>query len=268
MIGAIIGDVVGSRFEFHNTARKDFELFTRDCTFTDDTVMTLAVAEAIMRCYEYYGDFYHLSEYAVEYLHEIGRRYPGCGYGGRFYYWMMGKVWRPYNSYGNGSAMRISAVGDIANSVWEAKELSYKLTCITHNHPEGLKGAEAAAVAKVLLKQGESKEFVKNYVETNYYKLDRSVDMYRLENNGMHGAEICQVTMPQAFECFFEAEDFEDTIRNCVSIGGDSDTIGAIAGGIAEACWEVPVWMKKRVRDYLPNDLLDILERWEIFVGE
>ena len=267
MIGAIIGDVVGSRFEFNNTDRKDFEFFTDECVFTDDTVMTLAVAESIMRCYEYEGNYDNLSDYADECLHEVGRRYPRCGYGGRFYHWMLGKVWFPYNSFGNGSAMRISAVGDIADTVNEATKLSYDLTRISHNHPEGLKGAEAAAVAKVLLKLGMTKEFVKNYVEVNYYKLDKSVDQYRKENMGMHGAEICQVTMPQAFTCFFEGKDFEDVIRNSVSIGGDSDTIGAIAGGIAEARHEVPEWMQKKVREYLTDDLLDILDRWEIYAN-
>lgn len=268
MIGAIIGDVVGSRFEFRNTDQKNFEFFHKDCCFTDDTVMTLAVGESIMRCYEYYENYDRLSDYAVEYFHEVGRRHPSCGYGGRFFNWMLGDVWVPYNSCGNGSAMRISPVGDIARSVSEAKDLSFKLTCITHNHLEGLLGAESAAIAKTMLKLGKSKEEVKEFIERHYYTLDKTVDWYRRENNGFHGAEICQVTMPQAFTCFFEGESFEDVIRNSVSIGGDSDTIAAIAGGIAEAYYEVPGWMKSSVRTYLTDDLKEILDRWEIFTDE
>ena len=136
MIGAIIGDVVGSRFEFKNTNKKNFKFFHEECCFTDDSVMTLAVAESIMRCWEGRKSFTDLDTYAVGWLHRVGRRYPSCGYGGRFFKWMLGDVWVPYNSCGNGSAMRISAVGDIAKDVEEAKEIAYKLTCITHNHPE------------------------------------------------------------------------------------------------------------------------------------
>lgn len=265
MIGAIIGDVVGSRFEFKNTDQKDFKFFSDECVFTDDTVMTCAVAEALMQCKKHEGNYNNLMGYAVEWFHRVGRRHPFCGYGGRFFHWMHGDIWLPYNSYGNGSAMRISAVGDIAKTVDEAKELSYKVTAVTHNHEEGLKGAEAVAVAKVLLKQGWSKNDLRWYIEQNYYKLDKTVDDYRKENNKQHGQEICQVSVPQAFECFFEGKDFEDVIRNCISIGGDSDTIAAIAGGIAEAYYPIPKKMKKRVRSYLRMDLIDILNRWEEF---
>ena len=268
MIGAIIGDVVGSRFEFHNTDSKKFVFFNDDCRFTDDTVMTLAVAESIMRCKKRDGNYDDLSDVAVSTMHEIGRMYPACGYGGRFYNWMLGMDWAPYNSYGNGSAMRISSVGDVAKSVEEAKDLAYKVTAISHNHPEGLKGAEAAAVAKVMLKQGKSKDEVQSYVEENYYNLSKTVDQWRKDNRGYHGDEICQVTMPQAFVCFFEGESFEDVIRNCISIGGDSDTIAAIAGGIAEAYYSVPAWMKVVVREYyLTPDLEKILKKWEDFSG-
>ena len=265
MIGAIIGDVVGSRFEFKNTNTKDFEFFHKACTFTDDTVMTLAVAESIMRCYEYEDDFDGLSDYATMIFHRVGRKHQFCGYGGRFYQWMMGDVWIPYNSCGNGSAMRISPVGDVAASVDQAKELSYKLTSITHNHPEGIKGAEATAVAKTMLALGKTKEETLKYVEAHYYELNKTTDDWRKENNMEHGREICQITVPQAFACFKEGESFEDVIRNCVSIGGDTDTIAAIAGGIAESCYPVPDWMRDRVRKYLSPDLLDILDRWERF---
>jgi len=272
MIGAIIGDIVGSRFEFNNHLSKNFKFFKDDissyisakaCRFTDDTVMTCAVAESLMRSAP--NGYKDLSDVAVETMHEIGRHYPTCGYGGKFFHWMLGDDWRPYNSCGNGSAMRISAVGDVASSVEEAKQLAHAVTAITHNHPEGLKGAEAAAVAKVLLKQGMSKEDLRRYIESNYYELPMTVKEYREACNG-HGKEICQVTMPQAFTCFFEGESFEDVIRNCISIGGDSDTIAAIAGGIAEAYYPVPDWMKFEARCYLSKELLYIVDKWDAFL--
>lgn len=255
MIGAILGDIIGSRFEFNNVLSKDFELLTDDCCFTDDTVMTCAVAEALMRSAP--NGYADLSQVAVETMHEVGRHYPACGYGGHFFQWMLGDDWTPYNSCGNGSAMRISAVGDVATSVDEAKRLSYAVTAITHNHPEGLKGAEAAAVAKVLLKQGMSKEDLRGYVEKNYYEMPMTVKDYQKAWTG-HGKEICQVTMPQAFTCFFEGESFEDVIRNCISIGGDSDTIAAIAGGIAEAYYSIPEDLSNQLEHYLPPRLMKI----------
>lgn len=262
MIGAIIGDIVGSVYEFHNIKTKKFELFTEESEFTDDTVMTCAVAQSIM---EYFGnETSELSGTSVRVFHEVGRKHPYCGYGGKFFQWMMGDKWIPYNSYGNGSAMRISPVGDIAQNIGEAKSFAYKLTCITHNHPEGLKGAEAAAVAKVMLKEGKTLSQVESYINDHYYKLDKTVDEIRRETDG-HGKETCQVTMPQAFTCLFEGKDFEDVIRNCVSIGGDSDTIAAIAGGIAEAVFPVPEWMVKEAKSRLTPDLLDIVNRWERF---
>lgn len=271
MIGAVIGDVVGSRFEFDNHLSKNFKFFKSDyrsyddavCHFTDDTVMTCAVAESLMRSAP--NGYKDLPEVTVETMHQVGLLYPRCGYGGKFFQWMLGDDWSPYNSCGNGSAMRISPVGDIAKSVDEAKRLSEAVTAITHNHPEGMKGAEAAAVAKVLLKQGMSKEALRSYIEANYYKLPKTVKDYRMDSDG-HGKEICQVTMPQAFTCFFEGESFEDVIRNCISIGGDSDTIAAIAGGIAEAYYPIPDWMKFEVRSFLPRPLLDIVNRWDSFI--
>lgn len=263
MIGAIIGDIVGSRFEFHNTNKKKFELFTEECRFTDDTVMTLAVAESLMRSKK--NGYLELPNVTARTMHEIGRRYPRAGYGGRFAKWMFSEIWIPYNSCGNGSAMRISAVGDIAESVEEAKKLSDAVTGITHNHPEGMKGAEAAAVAKVMLKTGSTLNQVESYINDHYYRLDKTVNEIRKETQGQHGKEICQVTMPQAFTCLFEGTDFEDVIRNCISIGGDSDTIAAIAGGIAEAVYPVPEEMKKTAKKFLTRDLRDIAARWERF---
>lgn len=262
MIGAIIGDIVGSRFEFNNTKTKKFKFFTDYNCFTDDTVMTCAVAKALQRSSK--TGYQDLQRVAVDTMHEVGRKYPNCGYGGKFIRWMFYDDFGAYNSCGNGSAMRISAVGDVAKTVEEAKKLAYDVTVVTHNHPEGLKGAEAAAVAKVMLKNGASKEEVRKYIEENYYDLSMTVEDYRKALDG-HGAEICQVTLPQAFVCFFEAKSFEDVIRNCISIGGDSDTIAAIAGGIAEAYYRIPDWMIFGAEDYLTQDLLDIVLDFDVF---
>ena len=264
MVGAIVGDVVGSVYEFHNTKTKLFPFFCGGSEYTDDTVMTCAVAESLMRSWKM-DKFGSLSEVAVNTLHEIGQHYPRCGYGGKFYHWMFGKNWKPYDSFGNGAAMRISAVGDIARSEKEAKDLSYKLTAITHNHAEGLKGAEAAVMAKYLLREGESLSSVERYINDHYYTLRKTVDDYRKEIDG-HGKETCQVTMPQAFACLFESDDFEDVIRNSVSIGGDSDTIAAIAGGIAEAYYPVPGWMKETLKIFVPYELYHIVNKWDDFV--
>ena len=265
MIGAIIGDVVGSRFEFRNVKSKNFQFFHRDCCFTDDTVLTCCIAEAVMESAK--KGFADLDEQAVNCMREIGFWYPTCGFGGRFFHWMYGEHPEPYNSCGNGSAMRISPVGDIARSVEEAKELSYAVTAVTHNHPEGIKGAEAVAVANVLARQGKSKGWIRKYIEDNYYDLSKTVNDYREENEG-HGKELCQVSVPQAFVCFFEGKGYVDVIRNCISIGGDSDTIGAIAGGIAEAYYGVPEKKSRRVMGYLDDTLTDIVVRFENFKKE
>ncbi|MBR0160651.1 MAG: ADP-ribosylglycohydrolase family protein [Oscillospiraceae bacterium] len=258
MIGAIIGDVVGSRFEFHNALSKDFEFFARGCSFTDDTVMTCAVAQGLMDSRE---DFSDLSERTVEAMQWIGRQFPNCGYGARFIHWMFSRDPQPYNSCGNGSAMRVSPVGFAARDVEEAKRLSAAVTCISHDHPEGMKGAEATAVAIVMARQGRTKEEIRTEME-KYYDLSTSVERYR-ENWQGHGREICQVSLPQALVCFFEGDSYEDVIRNCVSIGGDTDTIAAIAGGIAEAYYGVPEEFAGQVRDYVDERLLRIYDAFQ-----
>ena len=253
MIGAIIGDVVGSRFEFHNILSKDFTFFAPGCTYTDDTVMTCAVAQALMDSKPDYSD---LSEKTVAAMQRIGRQYPYCGYGGRFIKWMFTDNPQPYNSCGNGSAMRISPVGFAARDVEEAKRLSAAVSCISHNHPEGMKGAEATAIAIVMARQGRTKEEIRRTM-ADYYDLDMTVDQYREQCQG-HGKEICQVSLPQALVCFFEGNDYEDVIRNCISIGGDSDTIAAIAGGIAEAYYGVPDEFRLEIENYVSPVLMKI----------
>ena len=260
MIGAIIGDIVGSRFEFNNYLGKDFAFLTPRCSFTDDTVLTCAVAQGLMDSRE---DFSDLPEKTAAAMQRIGRQYPHCGYGARFYGWMFSDDPRPYNSCGNGSAMRVSPVGFAARSVEEAKALSGAVTRVSHDHPEGLKGAEATAVAIVMARRGCSKEELRARME-EYYALDKTTEWYRSSRDG-HGREICQVSVPQALVCFFEGESYEDVIRSCISIGGDSDTIAAIAGGIAEAYYGVPEELRAQLANYLPDPLAEIcsaFERW------
>ena len=254
MLGAIIGDVVGSRFEFHNRLSKDFAFFHPGCRFTDDTVMTCAVAQALMDSRE---DFSDLPEKTVSAMQRIGRRYPNCGYGARFIHWMFTDDPQPYNSFGNGSAMRISPVGFAARDAEEAKKLSAAVTAVSHNHPEGMKGAEATAVAIVLARQGRTKEEIREVME-EYYDLGTTVEEYRDRWQG-HGKEICQVSLPQALACFFEGDSYEDVIRNCISIGGDSDTIAAIAGGIAETYFGVAEKFQIKAERYLSPVLMQIV---------
>ena len=261
MTGAIIGDIVGSRFEFRNHLSKEFRFFSPRCCFTDDTVMTCAVAQALMDSKE---DFSDLQEKTVAAMQRIGRQFPNCGYGARFIDWMFSDDPQPYNSYGNGSAMRISPVGFAARDVNEAKRLSAAVTSVSHNHPEGMKGAEATAVAIVMARQGRSKEEIRAAME-EYYDLSVSVDEHRRRWNG-HGREICQVSLPQALACFFEGESYEDVIRSCISIGGDSDTIAAIAGGIAEAFYGIPEDIRGQMWEYLPPVLAKVCRDFDAWV--
>lgn len=257
MIGAIIGDIVGAPYEFANKRSKNFNLFENYCMFTDDTVMTLAVAQALAMPHTNIDE---LSQNTVKCMQALGEKYPHCGYGFKFSQWLTAKNPQPYNSFGNGAAMRVSPVGWVANSVEEANALSAAVTKITHNHPEGLKGAEAVAVAIVLARQGKSKEEIRRYITENYYTIDFTLDEIR---STYQFNETCQGSVPQAFEAFFESVDFEDCIRNAVSIGGDSDTIAAIAGSIAEAYYGVPKWMEQTAMLYLPDELKKIYRACE-----
>lgn len=261
MKGAIIGDIIGSQYEFDNIKTKNFELFTSYCDFTDDSVMTCAVAEALMRCKPDYSD---LSEVAVRTMQEIGRHYPFCGFGGRFIHWIFSDNPQPNNSYGNGAAMRVSPVGFVAKDIEEAKVLARKVTEISHNHPEGLKGAEATAVAITMARLGYGKGKIKEVMERDYYVSEYTVDEYRKIING-HGDETCQVSMPQALQCFYEGDSYEDVIRNCISIGGDSDTLAAIAGGISEAYDGIPKEIQYKMYKYLDARLMNIVDRFYEF---
>lgn len=257
MIGAIIGDIVGSRFEWDNHRSKDFDLLTHKCFFTDDSVMSLAVCDALLKCEP---DYRNLSEQAVRSMQNIGRPYPHCGYGGSFCRWMYSENPQPYNSYGNGAAMRVSGCGYVGNTIDEVKQLSKAVTEVTHNHPEGLKGAEATAVAVFLARTGKSLFEIQDYITKNYYTLGFTLDSIR---ETYRFNETCQDTVPQALEAFFESTSFEDAIRNAISIGGDSDTIAAITGAVAEAYYGVPTGIRKHALTFLDERLLKILLEFE-----
>lgn len=268
MWGAIIGDIVGSRFEFNDHRSKDFALFAPGCSVTDDSIMTLAVAKALMEtAKEIEAGFADccqlLSELTIRYMQGIGRKYPNCGYGGMFYRWMFTDNPQPYNSFGNGAAMRISPVGFVAGSEAEAVRLSEAITAVTHNHPEGLKGAEATVIAIFMARQGKSKEEIKARISAAYYPLDFSIDQIRPTYKFN---ETCQETVPQAIQAFLESRSFEDAIRTAISLGGDSDTIAAITGGIAEAFYGVPENLRSMAMGYLDPELKNIAEEWNLFL--
>ena len=234
MLGAVIGDIVGSRYEWNNNRLKEFKFFDKKCFFTDDSIMTLAIAKAVM---ESNDDYSNLSEKAVECMQEVGRPYPDCGYGGSFYHWIYSNDPKPYNSFGNGAAMRVSACGFAARDLDEVKLLSEKVTSVTHNHPEGIKGAESTAAAIYLARSGKKLDEIRDYIDKNYYKMNFTIDSIR---DSYEFNETCQNTVPQAMMAFFESGSFEDAIRNAISVGGDSDTLAAITGGIAEAYYGIP----------------------------
>lgn len=250
LFGAIIGDIVGSKYEFNNIRTKDFKFFDKDMFFTDDTVMSVAVYQALKRTYK---DNYEKLDYEVtKQMQLYGRIYPYCSYGGRFANWIFSNDPKPYNSFGNGSAMRVSPVAYFAKSLDEVKELSKKVTEVTHNHPEGIKGAEATSVAIYMALNKCSKEEIKKYIEENYYSMDFDYETLKKE---YRFNEICQDTVPQALYCFFESENFEDAIRTGISIGGDSDTLCAITGAVAEAYYGIDKKMKKEALSYLDDHL-------------
>lgn len=256
MLGAIIGDIVGSRFEWKNNKSKEFDLFASKCRMTDDSIMTFAVAKAILMC----KDPANLSCTAVRCMQELGRQYHRAGYGFNFRRWLYADNPLPYNSWGNGSAMRVSACGFAAGTLEEAIELSHKVTEVSHNHPEGMKGAEATAVAIFMARTGSSKLDIQKHINERYYKIDFKLDDIRED----YDFDVsCQGSVPQALEAFFESEDFEDAIRNAISIGGDSDTIAAITGGIAEAYYGIPEDVRNCALTYISEDLLKILIEFE-----
>jgi ADP-ribosyl-[dinitrogen reductase] hydrolase len=275
LIGAIIGDIVGSRFEFNNHRSKEFELFTDECNVTDDSIMTLAVAKAIMETgknlkllsNDSKNNYYYyklLKSMTIRYMQEIGRKYPRCGYGGMFVRWIFSDNPMPYYSFGNGAAMRISPVGFIAPTEDEARKLSETITAVTHNHKEGMKGAEATVISIYMAKNGASKEEIRQKINKSYYKLNFTIDEIR---DTYEFNETCKETVPQAIVAFLESNSFEDAIRTAISVGGDSDTLAAITGSIAEAYYGVPEDIKEKALTYLYADLRSIYDEWCEFIN-
>ena len=256
MIGALVGDIVGSRFEWHNIKKKEFDLFSEDCFFTDDSVMTLAIAKALMAS-KAPDD---LGRLAVASMRELGRHYPRCGYGNKFFSWFHSDTMGAYQSYGNGSAMRVSACGWAAKTLDEAIALSRQVTVVTHDHPDGIKGAEATVVCLFLARSGMRSDAIRSHIDAHYYPMDFTLDGIRA---AYRFNETCQDTVPQAIMAYLESVSFEDAIRNAVSIGGDSDTLAAITGSIAEACYGVPPDIRETARSFLDQRLLGILTDFE-----
>lgn len=280
MLGAIIGDIVGSVYEFSNIKTKEFELFKPDCRFTDDTVMTCAVADAIMNGGSEKDFILSMKKY--------GRMYPHAGYGGRFRVWLRSMDTEQYNSFGNGSAMRVSPCAWVMDcgfsartGMWPNRDLARLSASVTHNHPEGIKGALAVCDAIFMARfyfggwnieysnpidsdPDECKRRIKEHIENEYgYDLSMSLDEIR---KNYEFDETCQGSVPQAIIAFLESTDFEDAIRNAISIGGDSDTIAAITGSIAEAAYGISEDMKEMALSYLDEPLKDVLRRWKKYM--
>lgn len=250
MIGAIAGDIIGSVYEWNNIKTTAFELFVSRSTFTDDTVLTTAVADSILKKIDYAAA-----------LKAYGRRYPHAGYGGMFMKWILSEKSQPYNSFGNGSAMRVSPVGFAFDSIEDVLYEAKRSAVVTHNHPEGIKGAEAIAAAIFFARKNHDKNEIKKYIIDNFdYNLDQTLEeirpFYRFDVS-------CQGSVPQAIIAFLESDNFEDAIRKAVSIGGDSDTIACITGGIAQAYYNgVPPAIVAKVREILPDELMEVVDRF------
>lgn len=269
MIGAIIGDMVGSIYEFHPIKSKEFNIYNKNMEMTDDSYLTIAVAKVLMNNYPI--DYNNLEKIKKELVNEFVQtvmKYPNAGYGGRFGKWARNAYYynecAPYNSCGNGSAMRISPVGFISNSIEEVKKLSKAVSEITHNHPEGIKGAESVAMCIYLARIGKTKEEIKEYVINNYYPEIKDYDFDDLVKN-YEFVEICQESCPQAIYCFLISNSFEDAIRNCIAIGGDCDTTGAMAGAIAEAYyWKdgIDEFGKKFINDMIDKDVIELNDKF------
>ena len=250
MLGAIIGDVVGSVYEFTSDKTKDFPLFVPGCRPTDDSILTIATGCACVSadCTDEY-DFKHT---LISLMREIGSQYPDAGFGERFFLWMMNEEDGPYGGFTNGSAMRVSPVAWAADSLEQAEQLARWSAEITHNHPDGIRGAQAEAAAVFLARTGSDKEAIRTYIDTHYYDLHFTVDEIRPT---YHHDMTCNGSVPQAIVCFLDSTGFEDAIRNAVSLGGDGDTLAAMAGAIAEAYYGIPDELQEQVFHYMDDTL-------------
>ena len=271
MLGAIIGDIVGSIYEFDNIKTKNFNLFTNEMFFTDDTVMTVAIADAIINGAKPENFILSMKKWGGDYIDK--------SYGHSFRRWLKSENSEPYNSWGNGSAMRVSPCGWIAklNIPFEeglklTEDLAKKSAEVTHNHPEGIKGAQATASSIFFMRHGKSKNAIeeyknklKDYIQ-NKYKYDLNFTLNEIRPSYAFN-ESCQKTVPQAIVSFLESENFEDAIRNAISIGGDSDTLAAITGSIAEASYGIPEDIKEKAISYLDNEIKELYNKWADFIN-
>jgi ADP-ribosylglycohydrolase len=258
MYGAILGDIIGSKFEFDNGGKtKEFELFERGDSWTDDTVMTVAVAEALMSAGREAG-VAEIEAACVKTMQKWGQRYPHAGYGARFIHWISDRNPKPYNSYGNGSAMRVSAAGWLYDTIERTREVARATANVSHNHPEGLKGAECTAAVIFLARTGAAKQEIEEYVKREFgYDFSETLEEMRARHS--HD-ESCMDTLPKALRAFFDGTDFEDVVRNAVSLGGDADTIGAIAGAMGEAMYGVPARLKEECLRRIKPDMRATVE--------
>ena len=260
MYGAILGDMIGAPYEFdRGNKTKDFPLFSKGTQFTDDSVMTIAVAEALMDAAGKSDD--EVKAALVVSMQKWGRKYPYAGYGGMFSGWLQEKNPKPYGSFGNGSAMRASSVGWLYDNMDDTRKYARLSAEVTHNHPEGIKGAEATAAAIFIARNGGGKDDIRDYIINEFgYDLSRTCDEIR---PSYHHVETCQQTVPEAITAFLEGNDFEDVIRTAVSLGGDCDTLTCIAGGMAEAFYGIPDEIKEECLKRLPEDMIEVLDRFE-----
>jgi len=257
MIGAIFGDIVGSVYEWHNIKTTEFPLMKGRSTFTDDSVMTVAVGKALINTLG--QDDETIKAELVKQMQAFGREYEHRGYGGRFISWIYEEEPRPYNSFGNGSAMRVSAAGWLYESLEETLHMAELSAAVTHNHPEGIKGAKSTAAAIFMARKGSTKAEIKNYIKENFaYDLDRTLDEIR---PGYNFDVTCQGSVPESIIAFLEGDSFEKVIRLAISLGGDSDTIACIAGSIAEAYYGIPEDLKKMAEDRIPEEFKSVIRQ-------
>lgn len=258
ILGAICGDIVGSPYEFSPIKSRDFEFISGWSQFTDDSVMTIANMIWLLNGFEDEDD---AKEKLIDIMHEIGLKYPNCGYGGHFYGWLVTKERKDYYSWGNGSAMRVSPVGWAFDNIDDVMKYAKISAEVTHSHPEGIKGAQAIASAVFLARQGKTKEEIKNFIqETFSYDLDRKLDDF--QKNYRYDVS-CQGSTPEAILCFLESEDYESAIRNCVWLGGDCDTTGAMCGAIAEAFYgHLSEVVEKQVLSKLDEEMKDVVNKF------
>ena len=265
MIGALLGDMIGAPYEFDRGDKtKEFPLFSKYSEFTDDSVMTIAVAEALLDTFGQTDE--NITAALVTSMQKWGKKYPNAGYGCMFTQWLHEKNPKPYGSFGNGSAMRVSPVGWLYDDIETTRHIAALTASVTHNHPEGIKGAEATAAAIFLARTGKSKDEIKKYIVDEFgYNLSRTLDDIR--PNYRH-VESCQETVPEAITAFLEGNDFEDVVRCAVSLGGDCDTLTCIAAGIAEAYYGVPEEYKKETLNRIEDDMREVYERFERTINE